>query len=403
MTKKAWPVRLVKFMVLVMILTMSPAIPVQAAANASFWLGPYEQQIFVGDTMFITGNLITTNTVGAFDLTLTYDATRLQYMSTEIVTPMIEAGELDVVAGSGKVHLLYLDADGGLTGITTGYIFKILFRVVNGSPGDKLLCGMMQPFVADSEGKRIGSSFGGVQHVIGYPSMANTELASLTVDYGQLQPAFSPSFGGTYSLSVPYSIERIQVDARPVNERCIVTIINPPLVAGSKTTIEIKVEHPGGAFRYYGIFVTRARAPGQSAGAGGNGPINNGTGGIGQTGDPDGTPTGGIGSDNSPDSGNPAVASEGTNILALTGQMVAESTWSSENMPDSSSPAGLAIGTGSADRTASNVAAGAAARSDEVRTQSGAHVHPTIVALMIILVLAAIGAGASVIRHRRRM
>ena len=92
--------------------------------------------------------------------------------------------------------------------------------------------------------------------------MVNTELASLTVNYGQLQPDYSTPFGGAYNLHVPNSVERIQVDVRPVYERCVVTIINLPLVPGAKTVIEIKVEHPLGGFRDYGISVYRARAPG---------------------------------------------------------------------------------------------------------------------------------------------
>lgn len=109
--------------------TPTPAItPMPGGAILNF--SKELSSVAVGDQIVVTGNINSTKEVGVFMGTVIYDANKLEYVSSTSIG--LSAGEMDIVADVGTATLLYLDADGGYTGIPVGGadFFQITFNVI---------------------------------------------------------------------------------------------------------------------------------------------------------------------------------------------------------------------------------------------------------------------------------
>ena len=89
---------------------------------------------------------------------------------------------------------------------------------------------------------------------------SNANLKSLTINGGTLTPGFE-SNTTEYSVSVPYSISKLDVKAEPVDSTSKVSINSPDLVAEGTTNVTIKVTAENGASKNYVIKVTRGKDP----------------------------------------------------------------------------------------------------------------------------------------------
>nr|WP_317412879.1 cadherin-like beta sandwich domain-containing protein [uncultured Solibaculum sp.] len=90
-------------------------------------------------------------------------------------------------------------------------------------------------------------------------------LSSLTVSNAALSPAFDPDHpASSYSCSVPYEVESLDIKAVPVDQRASVSIQNNKLKASGVTNVTVTVvPAPGSGLekRHYTIAATRAAPP----------------------------------------------------------------------------------------------------------------------------------------------
>lgn len=89
---------------------------------------------------------------------------------------------------------------------------------------------------------------------------SNANLKSLTLSNGSLSPAFNQNVT-EYTVSVPYEVSNITVNATAVDATSKVNISSPNLVAEGTTNITIKVTAENGASKTYVIKVTRGKDP----------------------------------------------------------------------------------------------------------------------------------------------
>lgn len=89
----------------------------------------------------------------------------------------------------------------------------------------------------------------------------NNKLASMTVNGGELKPGFSPNTE-SYNLSVPFSVNNLNIKANPEDNKAKVSIQNQDnLVAEETTTVKVVVTAENGSSRTYTIYVTRGKDP----------------------------------------------------------------------------------------------------------------------------------------------
>ena len=85
----------------------------------------------------------------------------------------------------------------------------------------------------------------------------DNNLSSLSIEGVKLSPDFSQSTV-SYSVSVPFSTNKLKITATPKDSKAKVVINNPELVAGGKTTVTITVTAQNGVTKTYTVIVTRA-------------------------------------------------------------------------------------------------------------------------------------------------
>lgn len=94
---------------------------------------------------------------------------------------------------------------------------------------------------------------------IAAPKSTNNKLKSLTVSNGTLSPAFSADTV-SYSMTVPYSVSKLELKATAADSKATVSIDNPKLVVG-QNTVTVTVTSESGAKKTYTIKVKREQDP----------------------------------------------------------------------------------------------------------------------------------------------
>lgn len=88
----------------------------------------------------------------------------------------------------------------------------------------------------------------------------NNKLSSLNVNGGTLNPKFN-SNTESYSISVPYSISSLTINAKAEDAKAKVTISNNNLVAEETTAVKVIVTAENGSTKTYTINATRGKDP----------------------------------------------------------------------------------------------------------------------------------------------
>lgn len=88
----------------------------------------------------------------------------------------------------------------------------------------------------------------------------DANLKSLKVNNGTLSPSFS-SGTTSYTIEVPYSVNKLSINAEAADSSSKVNINNPELVAEGTTTVTIRVVAQNGASKTYTIKVKRGKDP----------------------------------------------------------------------------------------------------------------------------------------------
>lgn len=94
--------------------------------------------------------------------------------------------------------------------------------------------------------------------------LAELAITGVTLDY----PFRVQNRGETYTCTVPYDMNTLDIQAVAADPEAKVTILNNVLVIGQTTTVSIKVQRAGLPTLYYSILATRPASP--AGGTGGN-------------------------------------------------------------------------------------------------------------------------------------
>lgn len=88
----------------------------------------------------------------------------------------------------------------------------------------------------------------------------NNKLASLSVNGAELSPKFNANTD-SYSVSVPYNISNLKVNAKAEDEKAKINITNTNLTAEGTTDVKIVVTAENGSTKTYTIHATRGKDP----------------------------------------------------------------------------------------------------------------------------------------------
>lgn len=89
---------------------------------------------------------------------------------------------------------------------------------------------------------------------------SNTKLSSLSVSAGSLSPNFS-SDTESYSVSVPYEVSSLNINAKAIDSKSKINIENNNLIAESTVDVRVIVTSENGSKRTYVIHATRGKDP----------------------------------------------------------------------------------------------------------------------------------------------
>jgi hypothetical protein len=242
------------------ILFFSIASASAAAGSTKLTLRPSAGTIRVGDTITITGSFEGSTVIGVFDVAVSYNPAVLEYRSSEGITPAIQSGELDIVPKAGSIQLLYLDSDGGVSGIKAGNAFRCTFKVIGGKASDPVVVDALFATVGNADAQPMTSSVSKATMSIGAPLSGNALLGGLTIGNAVLSPAFDKNTT-TYTTSVPFDTSRLTIDATPEDAKAKVVVSGNELVADAVTTVAVTVTAENGVKKVYSIAVAREADP----------------------------------------------------------------------------------------------------------------------------------------------
>ena len=205
--------------------------------------------------------------IAAMDVTLSYDASLLEYQSSSV----------NASGGSGSVHLVAQNSAPGQTSLGATVTFKAIapgnasvnvsnYKVANfneevldiGQPGGASVS-VTSPGGGDNGGG--GGGDGGGDNGGGGDSggsekkSANNQLSSLKISPGTLSPSFTGS-KTKYTATVPKGTTKVAVSANPMEKEAEVVSIDGTELSNGKTTIKIIVRAPNGNEATYSIAVT---------------------------------------------------------------------------------------------------------------------------------------------------
>ncbi|MBU9728704.1 cohesin domain-containing protein [Diplocloster modestus] len=205
--------------------------------------------------------------IAAMDVTLSYDASLLEYQSSSV----------NASGGSGSVHLVAQNSAPGQTSLGATVTFKAIapgnaavnvsnYKVANfneevldiGQPGGASVS-VTSPGGGDNGGG--GGGNGGGDNGAGgdgggsEKKSANNQLSSLKISPGTLSPSFTGS-RTKYTATVPKGTTKVAVSANPMEKEAEVVSIDGTELSNGKTTIKIIVRAPNGNEATYSIAVT---------------------------------------------------------------------------------------------------------------------------------------------------
>lgn len=232
---------------LILIALVFSVMPAVSAAGYGSLSGP--STVRAGDT--ITLSYIAGGGIYGGSGTVSYDSSVLTLQSYSA-----SVGGSWAVEFSGNSFVFY---DNSMTNPISGATIFTATFLVNGnvSAGTNISVSVSGTV---SDGTADNGASGSWSATIAPPLSGNCDLGSLTVSGATISPAFNAGTT-TYNASAPFTTSSIQVSATAADEKAMVSVNNPQLIAGGTTAITVKVTAENGATKTYTIHVKRAQDP----------------------------------------------------------------------------------------------------------------------------------------------
>ncbi len=224
-----------------------PAIAEETTAALS---GP--EVVRAGNTITLTFRLGGTNIYG-IEGKLTYNTDQLTLIGTKQAISSSWSVEFN-----GNKFVAYDDKMAAPIQSATN-IFTVTFQVKQLDAGTNIRVSVEDLIASDGMADTAVAEVT-YEVAVTAPLSTNASLGSLTVENATLSPAFDPSITN-YTAKVPYSVSKLELDAKAADSKASVTVHNPELVAETTTGITITVKAENGNTKVYTIMVHREKDP----------------------------------------------------------------------------------------------------------------------------------------------
>lgn len=225
-------------------------LPTEVKAATATFTGP--GTVRAGDTITLSFNVNGSGIYGASG-TLTYDSNQVSLVGTnqKIASPW-------AVEFNGNNFVAY---DNNLSSPINGNktIFTVTFKVKSVSQGTNIKISYTNVKASDGSAD---ANVGTVTYstTVAAPLATDNNLGSLIVSNATISPAFNEGITN-YSVSVPFSVSKLDIKAIAKDGKAKVSVNSPNLVAGGTTNVTITVTAENGAKKTYTIKVTREKDP----------------------------------------------------------------------------------------------------------------------------------------------
>ncbi len=231
------------------------SVSADAASPSATFTGP--STVRAGNTITLTFTLSGEEIYG-IQGKLVYDSTQLTLVSQKqlIGSPW----KLESI-GDNSNNIMAYDDELSTPINSSTKLFTVTFKVKQLAVGTKVNVTVKDIILA------VGSNFSSVAMdpvtysvSIAAPMSTNNKLDKLNVSNAELSPAFDPNVTA-YTASVPFSVDKLILDASAADSNAKIEISNPTLTPDGTTKVTITVTAESGSKNAYTITVTRAKDP----------------------------------------------------------------------------------------------------------------------------------------------
>lgn len=225
-------------LIMIMMLSLFPAVPVQAA-SANVTIALSSSTLKVGDSLTVTVSVKCSEEIGSYSMAVTYDSSVIEYTGG--------SGS----GGSGTVNIAGY-GDGSAKTLKASLKFK---AVGSGSTSISTTGGEAYTWAEDPA----TISHAGAKVSVEAQATASTDntLSALSVSPGSLSPAFE-SGTTSYTVSVGADVKELVVSASANDAKAKVSVSGNKNLKAGENTVKVTVTAESGAKKTYKIVCTKA-------------------------------------------------------------------------------------------------------------------------------------------------
>ena len=204
-----------------------------------------------GDSITLTYKLKGTD-IKAFSASLSYDSSKVTLSK---VTKSI-ADPWSLTTNGNELMLADENLSAPIKKETK--LFTVVFKVKSSlSVGTKISISLTNCVASTGSAQDVAKTT--YSATIAAPKSTNAKLKSMSITGGTLSPAFSANTE-SYSVTVPFSVSKLEVKASAADSKAKVSVNSPNLSVG-ENTVTVTVTAESGAKKTYTIKVTREQDP----------------------------------------------------------------------------------------------------------------------------------------------
>lgn len=224
-------------------------VPVFAATVTGTFTGP--STVRAGDSITLTYQ-IKGEDIKAFSASLEYDST--QVTLSKITKSIADPWSLTTNGDA----LMLADEQLSKPINKATKLFTVTFKVKSSlKVGTKINISVVDGMASAGSAQKVAKVT--YSATIAAPKSTNNKLKSLSVTGGELTPTFGADIT-EYAVTVPFSIDKLEVKAAAADSKAKVSVDSPSLVVG-ENTVTVTVTAESGAKQTYTIKVTREQDP----------------------------------------------------------------------------------------------------------------------------------------------
>ena len=224
-------------------------VPVFAATVTGTFTGP--STVRAGDSITLTYQ-IKGEDIKAFSASLEYDST--QVTLSKITKSIADPWSLTTNGDA----LMLADEQLSKPINKATKLFTVTFKVKSSlKVGTKINISVVDGMASAGSAQKVAKVT--YSATIAAPKSTNNKLKSLSVTGGELAPTFGADIT-EYAVTVPFSIDKLEVKAAAADSKAKVSVDSPSLVVG-ENTVTVTVTAESGAKQTYTIKVTREQDP----------------------------------------------------------------------------------------------------------------------------------------------